>query len=595
LIQRVALVFVALLAFGAVALNAYEPSSELGSLRGSVMNMCRWWDAGCHARRAADQAREAARKAAEWALARKRELEAAAARAAALVKAAAERAAAAAREAAARDRMPKGTCKAPDAPSHVIKHNGYIYATMGNTNPHAAPSGDNDHGKEYLTPPEGWEWINYRDANQVRDARAVASSYRWGVKEVCFQPARRKDIEDGIKAANAAAGVAAGGCVLAAGAGGLAIAGGLGVLGAAGALAVGSGAGAAGAAVLALALPLAPVAGGLIVGAGLIGGAAVLIGAHFRNEEFVAACFHTGEKKWWHSKANYEKVKNGALDKQCGYADNGKLISFDHEKDYFGGANWIAPDVLFKSHQFLIRKVDPNPPKPTQQPTQAPSAIVDVPMVEEEELEKPPMKAVCPFKFTKSMNLMPPPGCIMFAAEDIGWDDYEGESQAALLCAVKNQGAVHITEEHLQDTYAKSFSAMSYLKVGASTFAHLYDNIDNKGKELVADPISKSFIHRKFPGTDKKINDAVKSLVFYSDFDVDAVDSCDDYIKWLKGDAPYKIPKLKGEDAVDRDPRDDVDDDDDKVKNAAGHEIKGDGKFVGEVPDDKEHDEEKRR
>merc|ERR1719353_1157636 len=140
--------------------------------------MCRWWDAGCHARRAADQAREAARKAAEWALARKRELEAAAARAAALVKAAAERAAAA-REAAARDRMPKGTCKAPDAPSHVIKHNGYIYATMGNTNPHAAPSGDNDHGKEYLTPPEGWEWINYRDANQVRDARAVASSYRW--------------------------------------------------------------------------------------------------------------------------------------------------------------------------------------------------------------------------------------------------------------------------------------------------------------------------------------------------------------------------------------------------------------------------------
>ena len=46
LIQRVALIFVALLAFGAVALNAYEPSSELGSLRGSVMNMCRWWDAG---------------------------------------------------------------------------------------------------------------------------------------------------------------------------------------------------------------------------------------------------------------------------------------------------------------------------------------------------------------------------------------------------------------------------------------------------------------------------------------------------------------------------------------------------------------------
>merc|ERR1719240_1783062 len=83
LIQRVALVFVALLAFGAVALNAYEPSSELGSLRGSVMNMCRWWDAGCHAR-------AAARKAAEWALARKRELEAAAARAAAEVKAAAE-------------------------------------------------------------------------------------------------------------------------------------------------------------------------------------------------------------------------------------------------------------------------------------------------------------------------------------------------------------------------------------------------------------------------------------------------------------------------------------------------------------------------
>jgi hypothetical protein len=25
------------------------------------------------------------------------------------------------------------------------------------------------------------------------------------------------------------------------------------------------------------------------------------------------------------------------------------------------------------------------------------------------------------------------------------------------------------------------------------------------------------------------------------------------------------------------------------------HDIKGDGKFVGEVPDDKEHDEEKRR
>ena len=63
----------------------------------------------------------------------------------------------------------------------------------------------------------------------------------------------------------------------------------------------------------------------------------------------------------------------------------------------------------------------------------------------------------------------------------------------------------------------------------------------------------------------------------------------------MKGDAPYKIPKLKGEDAVDRDPRDDVDDDDDKVKKAAGHEVKGDGKFVGKVPDDKEHDEEKRR
>merc|ERR1711998_693332 len=108
------------------------------------------------------------------------------------------------------------------------------------------------------------EWINYRDANQVRDARAVASSYRWGVKEVCFQPARRKDIEDGIKAANAAAGVAAGGCVLAAGAGGLAIAGGMGVLGAAGAIAVGSGAGAAGAAAAAMLLPLAPVAGAVI-------------------------------------------------------------------------------------------------------------------------------------------------------------------------------------------------------------------------------------------------------------------------------------------------------------------------------------------
>ena len=45
-IQRIALVVVTLLAFGAVALNSYEPSNELGSLRGSVMNMCKWWDAG---------------------------------------------------------------------------------------------------------------------------------------------------------------------------------------------------------------------------------------------------------------------------------------------------------------------------------------------------------------------------------------------------------------------------------------------------------------------------------------------------------------------------------------------------------------------
>merc|ERR1712022_9686 len=112
------------------------------------------------------------------------------------------------------------------------------------------------------------------------------------------------------------------------------------------------------------------------------------------DNKYVSACFPTNHAEWWTSQAEYEKVKNVAIDKQCGYADNGKLISFDHEKDYFGGANWIAPDVLFKSHQFLIRKVDPNPPKPTQQPTQAPSAIVDVPLVEEEELEKPPMKAV---------------------------------------------------------------------------------------------------------------------------------------------------------------------------------------------------------
>ena len=46
MIQRVALAFVTLLAVGAIALNSYEPSNQLGSLRGSVMNMCRWWDAG---------------------------------------------------------------------------------------------------------------------------------------------------------------------------------------------------------------------------------------------------------------------------------------------------------------------------------------------------------------------------------------------------------------------------------------------------------------------------------------------------------------------------------------------------------------------
>ena len=46
MIQRVALAFVTLLAVGALALNSYEPSNQLGSLRGSVMNMCRWWDAG---------------------------------------------------------------------------------------------------------------------------------------------------------------------------------------------------------------------------------------------------------------------------------------------------------------------------------------------------------------------------------------------------------------------------------------------------------------------------------------------------------------------------------------------------------------------
>lgn len=355
--------------------------------------------------------------------------------------------------------------------------------------------------------------------------------------------------------------------MLAAGAGGLAIAGGLGVLGAAGALAVGSGAAAGGAAAAALLLPLAPVAGGLIVGAGLIGGAAILVGNHFRQEEFVSACFATGEKKWWHSKANYEKVKNGALEKKCGYADNGKLISLDHEKDWFGGANWIAPDTLFKSHQFMIRKKDPNPPKPTAQPTQAPSEIKDVPAeVEEDPVEDPPTKAVCPFKYTKEMNLMPPPGCIMFAADDIGWDDFEGSSNAALLCAVKSHGSVHITEDHLKESYAKSFSDMSYLKAGASTYIHLYDNVDNEGKELVADPLSKSFIHRKFPGSDKKINDNVKSLVFYSEFDVDSVDSCGDYFKWMKNKAPYKIPRLAAKDAVDRDEREDVDEDEDEHK-----------------------------
>ena len=212
----------------------------------------------CHARKAAKAARRAAKKAAEWALARKREMEAAAARIAAEAKAAAERVAAAAREAAAKDRLPKGTCKAVDEPTHVIKHKGFIYATMGNTNPHTSPSNHNDHGDEFWALPEGWEWIDYRDAHQIKEARAVASTYRWGVKEVCFQPARRKDIEEGVKAANAAAGVAAGGCVLAAGAGGLAVAGGLGVLGAAGALAVGSGAAAGGAAAAALLLPLVP-------------------------------------------------------------------------------------------------------------------------------------------------------------------------------------------------------------------------------------------------------------------------------------------------------------------------------------------------
>ena len=46
IIQRAALLIVALLALGALALSSYEPSKELGSLRGSVMDMCRWYDAG---------------------------------------------------------------------------------------------------------------------------------------------------------------------------------------------------------------------------------------------------------------------------------------------------------------------------------------------------------------------------------------------------------------------------------------------------------------------------------------------------------------------------------------------------------------------
>merc|ERR1712065_81448 len=117
----------------------------------------------------------------------------------------------------------------------------------------------------------------------------------------------------------------------------------MGVLGAAGALAVGSGAAGAGAAAAALLLPLAPIAGGLIVGAGLIGGAAVLIHDHVQDNKYVSACFPTNHDEWWTSQAEYLEVKNGMVDKMWGYADNGKLISFDHEKDYFGAGNWIAP------------------------------------------------------------------------------------------------------------------------------------------------------------------------------------------------------------------------------------------------------------
>jgi len=285
----------------------------------------------------------------------------------------------------------------------------------------------------------------------------------------------------------------------------------------------------------------------LIVGAGLVGGAALLIHDHIQDNKYVSACFPTNHAEWWTSQAEYLEVKNGMVDKMCGYADNGKLISFDHEKDYFGGGNWIAPTQDNKPRQYLIKKIDPNPPKPTQVPTQAPFEVQDNEVKIDPLVKSPPTKIACPFEYDKSYNLMPPPGCAMFSNEDIGWSKFEGKANAVIVCAVKDHGAIHISEQRLNEDMNKSFKGMSYLKAGPGVHIHLYEEENFTGTELVADTLSKSFIHRKFPGSDLLVNDIVRSMIITSDFDVDAINTCDEYMKFLKGDIIFKVPKMKAD------------------------------------------------
>lgn len=295
---------------------------------------------------------------------------------------------------------------------------------------------------------------------------------------------------------------------MAAGAGGLALAGGAGAVGAA---AVMAGA----------AAPLAPVliaGGGLVVGAALVGGAAVLAGAAVGGaiaekvgDMFVSACYKNKPSgKWFSESAKYITVKNGAVDEQCGY--EGNIL----KKEWLGTNHFKSPKPLLgagdATRAFMVKKA---------KAADAVEDKADLP------LEDAPTKVLCPMKFEEGMFINVPVGCVLFSKDDIGWPDIQGEHASMLACAVKDNGPMELGAAAI-NALGGDFKEISYIKAGKTIDVDFYSGENFDGETLAVDYESPAFIHLNFPSAGS-VNDNVQSMRVTSHFDVDAVNTCDEY------------------------------------------------------------------